>query len=119
MSQAEILVKNPLNVLLCMPPLLLQTSIIFLLTYSLAYFFCLKHNIAGPAAFIGSSNFFELAVALALTVYGPDSAAVLVTVVGVLVEVPVMLLEVAVVKATKRRYERHLEDENCRCNKQD
>ena len=118
-SQADVIVGSPLDIVLCIVPLLLQTSIIFLLSYSLAFFFCLKHNIAGPAAFIGSSNFFELAVALALTTYGPDSGAVLVTVVGVLVEVPVMLLEVAIVKATKGRYERRLEDEKCRCKKED
>ena len=118
-SQAGVIVKSPLDILLCIVPLLLQTSIIFLLTYGLAFFFCLKYDIAGPAAFIGSSNFFELAVALALTVYGPDSGAVLVTVVGVLVEVPVMLLEVAIVKASKERYERRLEDERCRCKKND
>jgi arsenite transporter len=117
LSQAAIIVKSPLDILLCIVPLLLQTSMIFLLTYSLAYFFCLKYDVAGPAAFIGSSNFFELAVALALTVYGPDSGAVLVTVVGVLVEVPVMLVEVEIVKATKKRYERRLEDESCRCKK--
>jgi ACR3 family arsenite transporter len=118
-SQAAVIVDNPIHVLLTMVPLLLQTSFIFVLTYGLAYFFCLKHDIAGPAAFIGSSNFFELAVALAITVYGPQSGAVLVTVVGVLVEVPVMLLEVAIVNRTKERYERHLADENCRCNKKD
>jgi ACR3 family arsenite transporter len=118
-SQAKAIVDNPTHVLLIMVPLLLQTSVIFVLSYGLAYFFCLEHNVAGPAAFIGSSNFFELAVALALTVYGPESGAVLVTVVGVLVEVPVMLLEVAIVNSTKQRYERHLADEKCRCNKDD
>ena len=118
-SQAEVIVDNPTHVLLAMVPLLLQTSFIFVLTYGLGYYLCLKHNIAGPAAFIGSSNFFELAVALALTVYGPESGAVLVTVVGVLVEVPVMLLEVAIVNSTREQYERHLADENCRCNKND
>ena len=119
-SQAEVIVDSPTHVLLIIVPLVLQTCTIFVLSYGLAYFFCLKHNVAGPAAFIGSSNFFELAVALALTVYGPQSGAVLVTVVGVLVEVPVMLLEVAIVNATKKRYEWHLADESCRCkNKHD
>ncbi|KAG7359451.1 arsenic transporter [Nitzschia inconspicua] len=116
-SQAEVIVDSPIDVLLIMVPLLLQTCFVFVLTYSMAYFFCLHHDVAGPAAFIGSSNFFELAVALALTVYGPQSGAVLVTVVGVLVEVPVMLLEVAVVNRTKARYERRLADDNCRCHK--
>ena len=116
-SQAAVIVESPLDVLLVMVPLILQTCLIFVLTYSMAFFFCLKHNIAGPASFIGSSNFFELAVAIALAVYGPDSGAVLVTVVGVLVEVPIMLLEVGIVNRTKNRYERHLVDEDCRCNK--
>jgi len=116
-SQANVVVDNPIHVLLVAIPLLIQTILVFGITYGLAYFFCLPHSIAGPAAFIGSSNFFELAVALALTVYGPDSGAVLVTVVGVLVEVPVMLCEVAVVNASKKRYTRHLDDENCRCKK--
>mmetsp|Transcript_1012 Transcript_1012/g.1670 ORF Transcript_1012/g.1670 Transcript_1012/m.1670 type:complete len:383 (-) Transcript_1012:81-1229(-) len=101
-SQAQVVTGNFIDVLLIIVPLILQTSLIFILTYSLAIFLRLKHNIAGPAAFIGSSNFFELAVAIALTVYGPESGAVLVAVVGVLVEVPIMLLEVAVVNATKR-----------------
>jgi arsenite transporter len=116
-SQAQVITGNFIDVLLITVPLILQTCLIFLLTYSLALFLCLKHNVAGPAAFIGSSNFFELAVAIALTVYGPESGAVLVTVVGVLVEVPVMLLEVAIVNATKIRYESHLVDPECRCNK--
>eukprot|EP00977_Amphora_coffeiformis_P020296 scaffold8050_cov180-Amphora_coffeaeformis.AAC.3 len=116
-SQANVIVDKPTHVLLVAIPLLLQTTLVFGITYGLAYFFCLPHNVAGPASFIGSSNFFELAVALALTVYGPDSGAVLVTVVGVLVEVPVMLCEVAMVNATKERYTRHLNDENCRCKK--
>lgn len=103
-SQAKTIVANPTHVLLAIVPLFLQTMIVFFLTYGLAYYFCLKHNVAGPAAFIGSSNFFELAVALTITVYGPKSGAVMVTVVGVLVEVPLMLTEVAIVNATKERY---------------
>jgi ACR3 family arsenite transporter len=89
-----------------MVPLLLQTGLIFILTNSLAYFFCLQHDIAGSAAFIGSSNFFELAVAIAITVYGPTSGAVLVTVIGVFVEVPVMLLEVVIVNATESHFDK-------------
>ena len=118
MSQAQVLVGEFTHVLLIMVPLILQTAIIFgtTMTYSLAYLWCIRQNIAGPAAFIGSSNFFELAVAVALTVYGPESGAVLVTVVGVLVEVPVMLLEVYIVNATKNRYQRHLDDGECYCN---
>jgi arsenite transporter len=118
-SQAQVITDNATHVLLIMVPLILQTWLIFLLTYSVAFLVCLKHNIAGPASFIGSSNFFELAVAIALTVYGPGSGAVLVTVVGVLVEVPVMLLEVAIVNATKKRYEMRLVRSDCHCNKVD
>mmetsp|Transcript_12496 Transcript_12496/g.23446 ORF Transcript_12496/g.23446 Transcript_12496/m.23446 type:complete len:412 (-) Transcript_12496:1806-3041(-) len=112
MSQAKTIVANPTHVLLAIVPLFLQTMIVFFLTYGLAYYYRLEHNIAGPAAFIGSSNFFELAVALAITVYGPKSGAVMVTVVGVLVEVPLMLMEVAIVNATKERYETQIA--NCK-----
>jgi ACR3 family arsenite transporter len=104
MSQAQVILDNYVDAFLIMVPLLLQTALIFLLTYTLAYFFRLRHEIAGPAAFIGSSNFFELAVAVAITVYGPDSGAALVTIIGVLVEVPVMLLEVVIVNATKGHF---------------
>ena len=107
-SQADTLVNKPTHVLLAIVPLVLQTSLIFVLTYGLAIIVGLKHNIAGPAAFIGSSNFFELGVALAITVYGPDSGAVLVNIVGVLVEVPVMLLEVAIVNSSKDWYDQRL-----------
>jgi len=119
MSQAQVIKSNWVHILLIIVPLVLQTTAIFVLAYSSAYGLCLEHNIAGPAAFIGSSNFFELAVALALTLYGPQSAAVLVTVVGVLVEVPVMLIEVAIVKATKQRFDRRMIDQSCYCNKED
>jgi ACR3 family arsenite transporter len=119
MSQAQVLIGNFVNVFLIIVPLILQTAIVFCMTYSIAYFICLEHNVAGPAAFIGSSNFFELAVALALSVYGPDSGAVLVTVCGVLVEVPVMLCEVAIVNETKGRYEQRLADESCGCDNKD
>lgn len=118
LSQAKVITDSPADVFLAAVPLLLQTFIVFAITYTMAYYFCLTYPIAGPAAFIGSSNFFELAVALALTVYGPKSGAVLVTVVGVLVEVPIMLLQVAIVKATKEWYRKRLMDDNCKCKKQ-
>lgn len=114
-SQAKVITQSPADVFLIAVPLMIQTIFIFALTYTLAWYFCLEHKIAGPAAFVGSSNFFELAVAVALAVYGPGSGAVLVSVVGVLVEVPLMLLEVAFVNATKRRYEGRLNDTNCHC----
>jgi len=112
LSQAKVITDSPTDVLLVAVPLILQTSLAFFLTYGLAYYFCLNHLIAGPAALIGSSNFFELAVALALTVYGPQSGAVLVTVVGVLVEVPIMLLEVNIIKRSKQWYNNRAEDEH-------
>ena len=116
-SQAEIITDSPQDVLLVAVPLILQTVSIFVLTCGIAYYVCLPYKIAGPAAFIGSSNFFELAVALALTVYGPKSGAVLVTVVGVLTEVPVMLMEVYVVKATKEAYNKRVNAPDCKCKK--
>ena len=109
-SQAKIITDSPQDVLLVAVPLILQTVSIFVLTYGMAYYICLPYNVGGPASFIGSSNFFELAVALALTVYGPKSGAVLVTVVGVLTEVPNMLMEVYFVKATKEAYKRRVPD---------
>ena len=118
LSQATVITNSPTDVLLVAVPLLLQTFSIFFMTYGLAYYFCLPYLVAGPASFIGSSNFFELAVALALTVYGPKSGAVLVAVVGVLVEVPIMLMEVAFVKKTKELYTTRVEDEHCSCKKE-
>ena len=72
-------------------PLLIQTYGIFAITYYFAKKLKLKHNIAAPACMIGASNFFELAVAVAISLFGLHSGAALATVVGVLVEVPVML----------------------------
>ncbi len=85
--QGEVILENPLVIALIAVPLLLQSYGIFILAYGAARAWRIPFNIAAPCALIGTSNFFELAVALALTVYGPDSGAVLVTVVGVLVEV--------------------------------
>lgn len=95
--QAENLLSNPLHMALIAIPLLLQTYGIFFLTWWLARKMALKHDIAGPACLIGTSNFFELAVAVAITLFGLGSGAALATVVGVLVEVPVMLSLVAFV----------------------
>lgn len=96
------------RILLIAIPLTLQTFAIAALAYGLCYWLRIEHSLAGPAAFIGSSNFFELAVAIAITVYGLDSGAVLVTVVGVLTEVPTMLCLVFLVKHTKPFYERRV-----------
>ena len=89
--QAEIILEKPEIIALIAVPLIVQTYGIFALAYSVAKFIKLDHNIAAPACLIGTSNFFELAVAVAISLFGLHSGAALATVVGVLVEVPVML----------------------------
>lgn len=89
--QAQTILNQPLAILLIAIPLLLQTYGIFALTYFAGCKLCLPHNIAAPAGMVGASNFFELAVAVAISLFGLNSGAALATVVGVLVEVPVML----------------------------
>lgn len=89
--QAETILREPQNILLIAIPLIIQTYGIFFLTYWLALKLKLPHPVAAPAGMIGSSNFFELAVAVAISLFGLHSGAALATVVGVLVEVPVML----------------------------
>jgi ACR3 family arsenite transporter len=89
--QAETIISQPLAIALIAVPLLLQTYGIFALAYFAAKQMRLPHNIAAPASLIGTSNFFELAVAVAISLFGLHSGAALATVVGVLVEVPVML----------------------------
>jgi ACR3 family arsenite transporter len=89
--QAEVILQQPETILLIAIPLLIQTYGIFIISYIAAKKLRLAHNIAAPASLIGSSNFFELAVAVAISLFGLHSGAALATVVGVLVEVPVML----------------------------
>lgn len=89
--QAQTIVAKPLIILLIAIPLLIQTYGIFAITYAVAKAIKLPHNIAAPACMISTSNFFELAVAVAIALFGLNSGAALATVVGVLVEVPVML----------------------------
>ncbi len=89
--QADIIIEQPETILLIAIPLLIQTYGIFAITYLAAKRLKLAHNIAAPASMIGASNFFELAVAVAISLFGLHSGAALATVVGVLVEVPVML----------------------------
>ena len=103
--QANTILEQPLNIVLIAIPLTLQTYGIFIITYAIALKMKLKHNIAGPACLIGTSNFFELAVAVAISLFGLHSGAALATVVGVLVEVPVMLSLVAIVNKTKHWFE--------------
>ena len=97
--QAQTIINKPLVIGLIAVPLVLQTYGIFFLSWWLARQMKLPHNIAGPACLIGTSNFFELAVAVAISLFGLNSGAALATVVGVLVEVPVMLSLVAMVNA--------------------
>jgi arsenite transporter len=100
--QAETIVARPLLVVLIAVPLLLQSYGIFALAYGLARVLKLPFDVAAPAAMIGTSNFFELAVAVAISLFGLTSTAALATVVGVLIEVPVMLSLVAFANRTKR-----------------
>jgi ACR3 family arsenite transporter len=102
--QAETILSKPLIILLIAIPLLIQSYGIFFIAYAWGYFWRVPFAIAAPAAFIGTSNFFELAVAVAISLFGLDSGAALATVVGVLVEVPVMLSLVALAKATRRHF---------------
>ena len=89
--QGQNIINNPLIILLAAVPLVIQTYFIFSLAWFGGRWLKLKHNVCAPAAMIGASNFFELAVAVAIALFGLQSPAALVTVVGVLVEVPVML----------------------------
>ena len=99
--QAEKIVSQPLVIALIAVPLLIQTYGIFALAYGAAKAMRLPHNIAAPACMIGTSNFFELAVAVAISLFGLNSGAALATVVGVLVEVPVMLSLVFIANRTR------------------
>ena len=98
--QAVKIIEHPITILLIAIPLLIQTYGIFFIAYGAAKVMRLPHKIAAPACLIGTSNFFELAVAVAISLFGLNSGAALATVVGVLVEVPVMLSLVAIVNRT-------------------
>jgi arsenite transporter len=98
--QADGLLGNPLHILLIAIPLILQTFLIFFIAYGGAKMLKLSHDIAAPAAMIGASNFFELAVAVAISLFGTKSPAALATTVGVLTEVPVMLILVRIANKT-------------------
>ena len=102
--QAEKIIAKPVDIVLIAIPLLIQTYLIFFIAYKAAQVMKLKHNVAGPASLIGTSNFFELAVAVAISMFGLHSGAALATVVGVLVEVPVMLSLVAYVNRTQDKF---------------
>ena len=103
--QGEAIIRQPLVIALLAVPILIQVFFNSSLAYLLNRAVGEKHNIACPSALIGASNFFELAVAAAISLFGFESGAALATVVGVLIEVPVMLLVVKVVNASKGWYE--------------
>ena len=104
--QGQAILKQPLVIALLAVPILIQVLFNSALAYGLNYALGEKHNVACPSALIGASNFFELAVAAAISLFGFESGAALATVVGVLIEVPVMLLVVRVVNQSKGWYER-------------
>lgn len=99
--QGGVILNNPFHIVLIAIPLIIQTFFIFFVAYLWAKIWKVPHNIAAPAGMIGASNFFELAVAVAISLFGLHSGATLVTVVGVLVEVPVMLTLVKIANSTK------------------
>jgi ACR3 family arsenite transporter len=98
--KGDLIVNNPLHILLIAVPLFIQTNFIFLITYVAAWKMKLFYEDAAPAALIGASNHFEVAIATAVTLFGLNSGAALATVVGVLIEVPVMLMLVEFCKKT-------------------
>lgn len=103
--QGEQIISQPLIIAMLAVPILIQVYFNSGLAYWLNHRFGVAHCVAGPSALIGASNFFELAVATAIVLFGFDSGAALATVVGVLIEVPVMLSVVRIVNGTKERYE--------------
>ena len=104
--QGEAILRQPLVIALLAVPILIQVVLNSALAYGLNRWLGEKHSVACPSALIGASNFFELAVAAAISLFGLNSGAALATVVGVLIEVPVMLLVVGVVNRSKGWYER-------------
>ncbi len=107
--KGELIVNNPLHILLIAVPLFLQTNFIFLITYVAGLKLKLDYEDAAPAALIGASNHFEVAIATAVILFGLNSGAALATVVGVLIEVPVMLMLVEFCKRTANWFPRHPE----------
>ncbi len=100
--QGEVILGNPLHIILIAVPLTIQTFLIFFAAYLPAKLLKLPHDIAAPAGMIGASNFFELAVAVAIALFGMESPAALATTVGVLTEVPIMLMLVKIANKTSR-----------------
>lgn len=99
--QGDVILNNPLHIVLIAIPLIIQTFLIFFIAYLASKTLKLPHNVAAPAGMIGASNFFELSVAVAIALFGTQSPVALATIVGVLVEVPVMLILVKIANNTK------------------
>ncbi len=108
--QADNIIKSPGDIVLIAIPLLIQTVLIFWITYFWMKKWRQPHNIAAPGAMIGASNFFELAVAVAISLFGVTSGAALATIVGVLVEVPVMLALVSYANRTQNQFAKEIPD---------
>lgn len=102
--QGRVILENPLHIILIAVPLIIQTVLIFTISYVMCKLLKLPHSISAPAGMIGASNFFELSVAVAISLFGTDSPVALVTIVGVLVEVPLMLALVKVANNTKKYF---------------
>ncbi len=105
--QGEVILNNPLHIALIAVPLIIQTFLIFFIAYAWMRAWKVRHQVAAPGAMIGASNFFELAVAAAIALFGLQSGAALATVVGVLVEVPLMLALVRIANRTRRHFPDH------------
>ena len=103
-SQAEVILLKPVHIVLIAVPLIFQTFLIFFIAFGMAKLMKLPFDIAAPAGMIGASNFFELAVAVAIALFGTTSPAALATTVGVLTEVPVMLTLVKIANKSKERF---------------
>ncbi|MDL2302552.1 ACR3 family arsenite efflux transporter [Lachnospiraceae bacterium OttesenSCG-928-D06] len=108
--QGDTIINNPVHILLIAVPLILQTFLIFFVAYFASKIMKLPHDVAAPAGMIGASNFFELAVAVAIAVFGTNSPVALATTVGVLVEVPVMLILVRIANKTVHWF--HMKESN-------
>lgn len=102
--QGQVVLAQPLLIALIAVPIVIQSYGIFAMAYGWAFLWRVPHKVAAPCALIGTSNFFELAVAVAIGLFGLNSGAALATVVGVLVEVPVMLSLVAIANRTRARF---------------
>lgn len=99
--QGDVIVNNPLHIVLIAVPLTIQTFLIFAIAYTACKILNLPYNVAAPAGMIGASNFFELSVAVAISLFGASSPVALATIVGVLTEVPVMLFLVKIANSTQ------------------